>query len=132
MNTIEKLLKIDAGKLKMPEKDVTMKLKKLDDEEFIFPCNAVDPEIVSELQENAIEFSDGELEKIKVYHTKVMTIVEGCPSVFKNKEVMAHFGAPTPKELVKKLLLAGEMDKLNDEINKLGGYDKKKDKDIKN
>jgi len=132
MNTIEKLLKADAGKLKMPEKDVIMKLKKLDNEEFIFPCKAVDPEIVAELQENAIEFNDGELEKIKVYHTKVMTIIEGCPAIFKNKELMEHFSVPTPKELVKKLLLSGEMDKLNDEINKLGGYDKKKDKEIKN
>ena len=134
MNTIEKLLKMDAGKIKMPEKDFTMKLKKLDNEEFTFCIKAIDPEIVSELQENAIEFNDGELDKIKVYHTKVMTIIEGCPSVFKNKEIMAHFNAATPKELVKKLLLAGEMDKLNDEINKLGGYDKKKkrDEEIKN
>lgn len=128
------MLKQDAGKLKMPEKDVTIRLKKLNNEEFTFPCRAVDPEIVAELQENAIEFNDGELEKIKVYHTKVMTIVEGCPAIFKNKEIMEHFGAPTPKELVKKLLLAGEMDKLNDEINRLGGYDKKKkdDEAVKN
>ena len=132
MNTIERLLKMDAGKIKMPEKDIKMKLKKLDNEEFVFPCKAVDPEIVAELQESALEFSDGNIDKIKMYHTKVMTIVEGCPSVFKSQELMKHFNAATPKELVKKLLVSGEMDELNNKINELGGYDKKKDKEIKN
>lgn len=132
MNTVERLLKMDAGKIKMPEKDVVMKLKKLDNEEFTFPCKAVDPEIVAELQENALEFSDGDLNKIKMYNTKVMTIIEGCPTIFKNQDLMKHFNAATPKELVKKLLVSGEMDELNNKINELGGYDKKKDKEIKN
>lgn len=132
MNTIERLLKIDAGKIKMPEKDIIIKLRKLNNEEFTFPCKAVDPEIVAELQENALEFSDGNIDKIKMYHTKVMTIIEGCPAIFKNQDLMKHFSTATPKELVKKLLVSGEMDELNNKINELGGYDKKKKKEIKN
>ena len=62
-----------------------------------------------------------------------MTIIEGCPSIFKNKELMKHFGAVTPKELVKKLLLSGEMDDLKAEIDKLGGYDREEDEEeVKN
>lgn len=136
MNTVERLLKMDAGKIKAPEKDVVMKLAKFNNEEFIFPCKAIDPEMIAEIQENSIEFGDGDIEKIKMYGPKVMTIIEGCPTIFKNKDLMKHFNAATPKELVKKLLLSGEMDDLKAEIDKLGGYDAKKKKrdeeDIKN
>lgn len=132
MNTVEKLLKIDAGKIKTPEKDVKMKLKKIG-EEFTFPCKAVDPEYVAELQENSITFKRGDISKIKMYDTKVLTITEGCPSIFKNKELIEHFGVATPKDLVKKLLLSGEMDDLKSEIDKLGGYDPEKDEEeVKN
>ena len=133
MNVVQKLLAIDAGKIKTPTKDVKMKLQKLGGEEFIFPCKAIDPEYVAELQENAIEFKKSELSKIKVYDTKVLTIVEGCQEVFKSSELMKHFNGHTPKELVKKLLLSGEMDDLKAEIDKLGGYDKEKDEEeVKN
>lgn len=132
MNTVERLLKLDSGKIKTPEKDVKMKLKKIG-EEFTFPCKAVDPEYVAELQENSIEFRKSELSKIKMYDTKVMTIIEGCPSIFKNSELIKHFNVVTPKDLVKKLLLSGEMDDLKAEIDKLGGYDKEKDEEeVKN
>lgn len=128
MNTVDKLLKLDAGKLENPKKNVKMKLRKLGNEEFEFPCEAVDPEYVSELQENSIEFMDGDIDKIRMYDTKVLTIIEGCPTVFKDKELRKHFGAATPKDLVAKLLVSGEMDHLKKEIDELGGYDSKKRK----
>ena len=74
-----------------------------------------------------------QLSKIKMYNTKVMTIIEGCPSIFKNESLIKHFGGVVPTDLVKKLLLSGEMDDLKAEIDKLGGYDKEdSDEDIKN
>ena len=133
MNTVDKLLKFDAGKIKTPEKDITLSLRKLGNEEFTFPCKAVDPEIISELQENSIEFKKGDISKIKMYDTKVMTLIEGCPTVFKNQDVLKHFGAVTPKELIKKILVSGEIDELKNEIDALGGYDPQKDEEeVKN
>lgn len=128
MNTVEKLLKLDAGKLKTPEKNIKMELRKLGGREFEFPCQAVDAEYVAELQENSIQFADGDIDKIRVYDTKVLTIIEGCPEVFKDKDLNKHFSAATPKDLVSKLLVSGEMDYLKKEIDKLGGYDDKKRK----
>lgn len=128
LNTVEKLLKYDSGKLKTPEKVVTMELRKLDGEELEFPCRAVDAEYVAELQENSIEFAEGDIDRIRMYDAKVLTIIEGCPKVFKNKELRNHFGAATPKDLVSKLLVSGEMDHLKKEIDQLGGYDNKKKK----
>lgn len=136
MNTVDKLLAIDAGKVKTPEKTVTMELRKLGNKELEFPCKAVDPQYVSELQENSIEFAEGDIDRIRMYDTKVLTIVEGCPTVFKNNDLMKHFGAATPKDLVSRLLVSGEMDYLKKEIDELGGYDnkgrKKKEEEVKN
>lgn len=131
MNTIERLLKLDSGKIQLPTKEVTLKLKKIG-ETFTFPCKAVDAEYVAELQENSIQFKKGELAGIKTYDTKVLTIIEGCPDVFKNKDLIKHFGVITPKELVKKLLVSGEMDELKSEIDKLGGYDADEVEEVKN
>lgn len=131
MNTVERLLKMDAGKLKMPEKDIVIKLTKFDNEEFTFPCKAIDPEVIAEIQENAIELKKGNVSKIRMYNMKVMTIIEGCTAIFKDKDLLRHFNANTPKELVKKLLISGEMDDLYNKINELSGYEKDEE-DIKN
>lgn len=132
LNTVEKLLKFDAGTLKTPEKEVTLKLKKLNDQEFTFPCKAVDAEYVSELQENSFQFKKGNVSVTKLHDTKVLTIIEGCPTVFKDKELLKHFGAATPKDLVSKLMVSGEIDELKGQIDELGGYKEEDEKEVKN
>ncbi|OPJ58439.1 phage tail assembly chaperone [Clostridium oryzae] len=132
MNTVEKLLKLDAKKLKMPEKDIVLKLNRLGGEEIVFPCKAIDAELYAEIQEGSIEIRKGDIKKINMYEMKIRTLVEGCPDIFKSSEVMSHFDAPTPKELIKKLLLSGEIDELYNTINELSGYEKDDEDDIKN
>lgn len=131
MNTVEKLLKIDSGQLKMPEKEVKLKLGKLKGDEFTFLCKGIPPEKFADIQENAIELKNGDIRKINMYQMKVMTVIEGVPDVFKNKEVLDHFGCPTPKELVGKLLLSGEIDDLYTIISELSGYEDEEE-EIKN
>lgn len=131
-NAVEQLLALDASRIKKPTKTVKLKLGKFDGLELEFKIEAVDPEIMSELKESMIRF-ESKTEAMRVegsYNVTVMTIIEGCPSVFRNKEVQDHFKAATPKELVKILLTSGEMDKLKDEIDAISGY--AKEKDIKN
>lgn len=131
MNTVEKLLKIDAGKLKMPEKTVTLKLAKLGIE-LDFPCVAISPETYSEIQENSIEMRKGDIKRINMHKTKILTIIEGCPTIFKSKDVMEHFGCATPRDLIEKLLLSGEIDELYKTITELNGYEEDEEEDIKN
>lgn len=133
MNTVEKLLKFDAGKIKMPEEIVKMTPKKLGFE-IEFLCKAISPEIYSEIQENAVELRKGDIKKINMHKSKVLTLVEGCPDVFKSKELMEHYGCATPKELVNKLLLSGEIDELANKLAELNGYEKdeEEEEDIKN
>ncbi|AFM40335.1 Phage XkdN-like protein [Desulfosporosinus acidiphilus SJ4] len=123
MNLVEQLLKMDAGLLETPSKVITIPSKKLK-EPLDFPCKAVDPEKYAEIQEGAVEIRKGDVKKINMYSLKTLIVIEGCPEVFKSKEIMEHFGAPTPKELVKTLLLSGEIDDLYNGINELSGYEK--------
>lgn len=132
MNAVEKLLKMDAGKIKMPEKIVAMKLAKLGGEEFEFPCVAINPERYSEIQQSVYDFNKkGDVKVNGLGKVPSMTIVEGCPSVFKSKEVMEHFGIHTPLDLINKLLLSGEKDDLYKAIIELNGYEDDED-EIKN
>lgn len=133
MNTVEKLLKMDAGKIKKNEKTVKIYLSRLG-ESFEFHCKEIDSEYIAELQENSIDLDvDGNV-KVKTYEQKVLSIIESCSEVFKDDEVIKHFNCVTPKDLVKKLMTSGEMDELYKEINKLNGYQNEKEKveDIKN
>ena len=123
MNLVEKLLKMDAGKIETPTKVITIQAKKLK-EPIEFPCRAIDPEKFAEIQESSIVMKRGDVKKVESYKLKTLIIIEGCPEVFKSKEVMDHFGVPTPKELIKKLLLSGEIDDLYNGINELSGYEK--------
>ena len=123
MNIVEKLLKMDAGKIEIPSKVITIKAKKMK-QTLEFPCKALDAERYAEIQEGALEIRKGDVKKINMYSMKTLIIIEGCPEVFKSKEVMDHFGTPTPKELIKKLLLSGEIDDLYNGINELSGYEK--------
>lgn len=133
MNTVEKLLKLDAGKIKMPEKVIKMTPKKLGIE-VDFPCKALNPERFSEIQEDAVIMKKGDVKKIKMYAIKSLIVIDGCPEIFKSKELMDHYGCPTPKELLNKLLLSGEVDDLYDAISELSGYDRDEEdeEDIKN
>lgn len=125
MNIVEKLLGIDAGELQMPTKEVTLKLGKLGGQEFTFLCKAVDPNKVAKIQDNLIELSKkGSVQGTNMGQTKLLTVMEGCSDTFRNKDLLEHFNAPTPKELINKLLLAGEIDELYKTINELNGYEK--------
>ncbi len=133
MNTVDKLLKMDAGKIKKNEKTVTLYLSRLG-EEFEFNCKEIDSEYISELQEDSLDLDVEGNVKIRTYNQKVLSIIESCSEVFKNDEIIKHFNCVTPKDLVKKIMTSGEMDELYKEINKLNGYDNEKEKveDIKN
>ena len=133
MNLVEKLLKIDAGKIETPTKIITIQCKRLN-ESIEFPCKAIDPEKFAEIQESTLVIKKGDVKRVDTYKLKTLIIIEGCPDVFKSKEVMDHFGAPTPKELIKKLLLSGEMEDLYNGISELSGYEKddEDEEEIKN
>ena len=132
MNIIDKLMKIDAGTLETPKAIHKMYVKKIG-EELEFEIEAINAEKATEIQQKAIKIENGNVSDIDVCKTKVLTIMEGCP-MFKDKALREHFKAPTPKELIKKILLKGEVDDLVDAINNLSDLKKieKAEDEIKN
>ena len=132
MNIIDKLMKIDAGTLETPKAVHKMFVKTIG-EELEFEIEAINPEKATEIQQKAIKIENGNVADIDLYKTKVLTIMEGCP-MFKDKALREHFKAPTPKELINKLLLKGEVDDLVDAINNLSNLEEieKAEDEIKN
>lgn len=122
MNIIDKLMKIDAGTLETPKAIHKMYVKKIG-EELEFEIQAINAEKATEIQQKAIKIENGNVADIDVYKTKVLTIMEGC-QMFKDKALREHFKCPTPKELINKLLLKGEVDDLVDAINNLSDLKK--------
>src|SRR5574344_770363 len=132
MNIIDKLMKIDAGTLETPKAIHKMFVTKVG-EVLDFEIQAINVEKATEIQQKAIKIENGNVSDIDVYKTKVLTILEGCP-MFKDKALREHFNCPTPKELINKLLLKGEVDDLVDAIKNLSDLKKieKADEKIKN
>ena len=132
MNIIDKLMKIDAGTLETPKAVHKMFVTKVG-EVLDFEIQAINAEKATEIQQKAIKIENGNVSDIDVYKTKVLTIMEGCP-MFKDKVLREHFKAPTPKELINKLLLKGEVEDLVDAINNLSDLKKieKAEDEIKN
>ena len=129
-NIIDQLLKIDANKIEMPKGTHKMYCKKLA-QELESEIQAIDAEKVAEIQEMAIDITKGEINSIDTYKLKVETIAAGC-KMFKNKELQKHFKALNHRELIKKLLLSGEMNSLNEAIIKLNAATESEENEIKN
>ena len=131
-NIIDILMKIDAGMLETPKAIHKMYVKKVG-QELEFEIQAINAEKVTEIQQKAFKIENGAVVDMEIYKTKVLTIIEGCP-MFKDKELREHFNAPTPKELINKLLLKGEVDDLVNAINALSNLEEvqEADTEIKN
>ena len=117
MNIIDKLMKIDAGMLETPTAIHEMYVTKIG-EKLEFEIQAINPEKMDDIQQKAVKIENGEVVGVDLYKTKILTILEGCP-MFQDKALREHFNCPTPKELIGKLLLKGEIDALVEAIDNL-------------
>ena len=130
-NIVEELLKIDLGEIEVPKTTKKIYLKKLK-REFSFECTALDAEKANEIRMKSIDLNGGTLDDIDMFKLQAYTVIEGCKNVFRNKDLMKHFNAPTPIELVRRLLLDGELTELSNAITELSSYQEIKDNEIKN
>lgn len=133
MSLIDKLLQMDKAKLmEMPIKEVELpRLSEVLGEPFKVTCRAIDGERYADIQRSAIDLNKkGALRNINLYEMQVLTLIEGVvePSM-KDERLLGYFGVVTPKELVKKLFLAGEIAELSNVITELSGYEKSEDEE---
>ncbi|MDR3595101.1 phage tail assembly chaperone [Clostridium sp.] len=136
-NIIEKLLKIDAGKLEIETKECKVdKLSEILKEDVKFACYPVSLDVYNEIQKNSVEFDKkGNLTGVNTGEMNIQLVLEGVPDI-KDKTLLEHFGKITPKELLKdkKLFKVGDVTKLAKTISELSGITEveKADKEIKN
>lgn len=131
MSLIDKLLQMDSSKLmEMPTREVQMaRLTELMGETFTVKCQAIDGERYADIQRSAIDLNKkGSIKNLNLFDMQVLTVIDGVvePSM-KDSKLLKHFGCATPKDLVKKLFLAGEIAELSNVITELSGYDKTED-----
>jgi len=110
MDVMELLL--SAAPMKLPEKDY--KIKRLSKElgkDVVFRLRAVHYSRIAEIRRVGIEEQD--------IHIVLAGVV--APDL-KNDALMARFNAVTPAELIKNMLLPGEIDDLALRVEKLSGY----------
>lgn len=130
-NAVEILLSLNSDEIEIPKKIHKMYCKKLK-RELEFELEAINPEKALKIQKQSINFeADGKVELGDIYATKVRTIAEGC-KMFRNQDLIAHYGCVNPYQLIGKLFVAGEINELADEITGLSEVDKIKDGEVKN
>jgi len=135
---LDLLLGVDESKFTRPTAKVEMNglTERLGAEETIkWTIQAVDEERYEEIQENAVTIpKDGKGEpEINYDELKRFVILDGVidPDL-RSKALMDKFGVPTPKGVLKKMLLVGEIDRLYQEISDLSGFGEDSVKTVKN
>ena len=137
VNVLDLLLGSDIGEIKLPTKQVEItRLSKTYGSPFVVTCKALSPEKYEEVQDMAISVGNKDVD-LDVNLLQLFVVIEGvCDAtekpMFKNKDIMTKFKAPTPKELVRKLLLSGEIAYLYGEISELSGFGENAVKEVKN
>ncbi|WDV47123.1 hypothetical protein PV797_05325 [Clostridiaceae bacterium M8S5] len=131
MSTLDLLLQLDQSKLKKPSKEVEMKrLSELLGEKMIFKVEALTPEKMDEIQTMS---TDEEKETMNMGELQLLAVMEGVKEPnFKSKELMDKFGVYTPKDLIRKILLPGEIITLYGIVGDLSGFDGGAIEEVKN
>lgn len=119
MNIVDKLMQVDAGKIKRREGIYRMKLSRVGDF-YEFPCVEVDSEEVQKLAEGTLNMNVNGGYGISTFDMKIRLIMLGCET-FRSHDLKEHFGCTTSKDLIKKLLTREEINDLADYIMALGG-----------
>lgn len=137
VNVLDLLLGADIGEIKLPTKEVEItRLSELYGSPFVLKCQALSPEKYEEVQDMAVSIKGKDVD-LDTSQLQLFTVMEGVVDangkpMFKNKELMQKFKAPSPKELVRKILLSGEIVSVYTEIAKLSGFGDGAVKEVKN
>lgn len=137
MNIMDLLLGSDIGEIKLPSKQVEItRLSELYGSPFILTVSAISPDKYEEIQDMAVSIK-GKDADIEIQLFQILVLMEGVIApdgkpMFKNKELMLKFGAKTPKELIRKILLSGEIANIYSEISSLSGFGEGSVKEVKN
>lgn len=128
---MERLMKLDRDKLlEVPSAKIKAEhLSKVAGETVEITVKALSGGRYTELMSSATNKSGG-VDMSRVYDAHTRVVVAGCvePNL-KDKELMEHYQAVTPKDLALILFPGGEMIKISEKIRFLSGFDKENEDD---
>lgn len=127
MNLVDALLDSDAGKLlEKAKKDYEVKrLSKSLGCPFVLHLEQLDNKRMTELQESAVKMDRrGKVTGTDLFALQTAVIAESInnPELADTK-VLKHFKVATPREFIAKVLNAGEITNIYNEVSRLCGYD---------
>ena len=128
VSVLDLLLGADTGKIKLPTSQVEItRLSEALGKPFILTCQALTPEKYEEVQDMALQVSGKDVD-LDLAQLQLFTVMEGVIDsngnpLFKSKELRTKYKVPTPKEVVRKVLLSVEIVAVYTEIAKLTGFD---------
>jgi hypothetical protein len=137
VNVLDLLLGSDMGIIKLPTRQVEIsRLTEAFGTPFIVTCRALSPEKYEEVQDMAVKVSGKDVD-LDVNLLQTFVVIEGVVDgdgkpMLKNKDLLTKFKAQTPKELVKKLFLSGEIANIYGAISELSGFGEDAVKEVKN
>ena len=128
-NSLDLLLAIDTDKIKRPTKEVEIKrLSELTGGRVVFSLQSLTTNEHSDVMETCTD--SGNINRLEL---QKMIILKGVTSPdFKDKSLLEKFDVPTPKALIEKLLLPGEIVSVYNEISELSGFSENAVSELKN
>lgn len=140
MNAIDLLLGIDKEKFEKETKEVKIKsLSKKAGKDVIFTVKELNMDEFKRISDLATKKKRHGVTETDEVEVAVNTILKSVVDPdFKNEKLLEKYEVDTPKELVKKILKAGEIMEIYREIEKVSGYnqdeedEEKEEEDIKN
>lgn len=137
VNVLDLLLGSDIGEIKLPTKDIEVKrLSEVYGAPFIITCKALTPDKYEEVQDMALAVTgkdvDIDFNLLQLFVTIEGVVGKDGKPMMKNKDLMAKFKAQTPKELVRKIFLTGEIANIYGTIAELSGFGDNAIKEVKN
>ncbi|MGL5380266.1 phage tail assembly chaperone [Clostridium sp.] len=128
MSIVDLLLNADIEQIQRPTKVVEVKrLSKALGGEFKLMCKALTYDKYTKIQEDCISISakgEIDIDQNKMNMEMLLSGVfnEDGTQFFSNKDLQKHFKVPSSKELIKKLLLTGEIESISNHIQQLSGF----------
>lgn len=127
--TLDMLLNLNPEQVvSKPRKQLYMpRLSELSDSKVFFTLQALTLDEAKEIRENAAKIRFNKAHEREDYYDEeeaaLFSILQGVVDPdLRDKRLLEKFSAPTPKDLVKKLLLSGEIANISEQIMKLSGF----------
>ena len=137
LNVLDTLLGSDLNKIELPKKKLELKrLSEIYGAPFYVIVQAISASKWEELQDRALKIEgkdvDIDTHLLQIFVVLECVLDEHGKQLFKNMDVVKHFECVTPKDLVKKLLLSGEIMSIYTFVSDLSGFGDGSVSEVKN